>query len=242
MNYYQILKIKEDATTEQIKQQYKHLIKTYHPDLYEGDKAYANEKTKEITEAYKILVNPTTRNDYDLLLESEKYNIIYEENIAEYDYTHTEGNQEEFDSNIKDAKFFKKYSKKYHKTVYDVATEQYDKITEKTLDYIFSSNNILKILFFVILILVVLIFFFTQILELKNMKLEKIKNSVVRPFLYSTPKYEAPSEFDLATISEKDLKDEFGDDVLNYIEDGPFEDINELKMFYYYNQLSMQDE
>ena len=28
------------------------------------------------TEAYKILVNPTTRNDYDLLLESEKYNIL----------------------------------------------------------------------------------------------------------------------------------------------------------------------
>ena len=50
---------------------YKVLIKTYHPDLYKGDKVFANEKTKEITQAYKILVNPTTRNDYDMLLYDE---------------------------------------------------------------------------------------------------------------------------------------------------------------------------
>ena len=63
MNYYQILGIPEDASSDQIKQQYKQLIKKYHPDLYKGDKAFANEKTKEITQAYKILVDSTSRND-----------------------------------------------------------------------------------------------------------------------------------------------------------------------------------
>lgn len=241
MNYYQILKVKENATTEEIKQAYKNLIKTYHPDLYAGDKDYANEKTKEITEAYKILVNPTSRNDYDMVLESERYEVIYEDIDNKYDYTYTEGNQDEFESNLKDEKFFKRYSKKYKKTVYDIATEKYDEVTEKTLDYIFSSNKALKILFFVTLILIVSIFFLTQLLELKNMKLEKIRNSSVRPFLYSTQKYEEPSEFDLAAISESDLKEKFGDDVLNYVENGPFESITELKKFYYYNELAIQE-
>ena len=81
MNYYDILGIPHDATTEQIKQRYKVLIKTYHPDLYNGDKTYANEKTKEITQAYKILVNPETRNNYDILLYDE-----YLEANANYDY------------------------------------------------------------------------------------------------------------------------------------------------------------
>ena len=50
-NYYKILDVKKDATQEEIKISYKNLMKKYHPDLYQGDKTYAEKKAKEINGA-----------------------------------------------------------------------------------------------------------------------------------------------------------------------------------------------
>lgn len=65
-NYYKILGVKKDSTQEEIKSSYKNLIKKYHPDLYQGDKAYAEKKTKEINGAYEVLSDPEARKQYDL--------------------------------------------------------------------------------------------------------------------------------------------------------------------------------
>ena len=68
-NYYKILQIDKDASPEIIKVAYKLLVKKNHPDLKEGeDKKNAEEKIKEINEAYDVLSNPTKKAEYDQTL------------------------------------------------------------------------------------------------------------------------------------------------------------------------------
>lgn len=65
MNYYQILKVQKDATSEQIRDSYITLIKKYHPDIYTGNKEYAEKITKELNDAYDVLSNSEKRAEYD---------------------------------------------------------------------------------------------------------------------------------------------------------------------------------
>ena len=46
MNHYEVLGIKKTATTSEIKEAYKELVKKYHPDIYPGDKSYAEKTNK----------------------------------------------------------------------------------------------------------------------------------------------------------------------------------------------------
>ena len=57
-DYRQILEVPADATPEQIKAQYKRLVRIYHPDRFtsEQDKQYVEAKLKEITDEYPILI------------------------------------------------------------------------------------------------------------------------------------------------------------------------------------------
>lgn len=66
MTYYEILGVSQSASQKEIKSAYKQLIKKYHPDIYSGDKNFAENKTKEINEAYDILSDTDKRRDYDL--------------------------------------------------------------------------------------------------------------------------------------------------------------------------------
>lgn len=72
MNYYELLQVSENASDEVIKMAYKALVKKYHPDTFKGDKAFAEEKTKEINEAYDVLSDPVKRQEYDLFLKQQK--------------------------------------------------------------------------------------------------------------------------------------------------------------------------
>ncbi|MCX8030368.1 MAG: molecular chaperone DnaJ [Thermodesulfovibrionales bacterium] len=63
-DYYKILNVNKDATQEEIKKAYRKLARKYHPDLNPGDKA-AEEKFKEINEAYAVLSDPQKRSQYD---------------------------------------------------------------------------------------------------------------------------------------------------------------------------------
>ena len=65
MNYYEILNISQKATNKEIKNSYKSLVKKYHPDLYKGDKNFAENKIKEINEAYEVLSDTSKRKEYD---------------------------------------------------------------------------------------------------------------------------------------------------------------------------------
>lgn len=65
-DYYQILGVSRDATLEEIKRAYRRLALKYHPDRNPGDKE-AEEKFKEINEAYAVLSDPEKRRQYDML-------------------------------------------------------------------------------------------------------------------------------------------------------------------------------
>ena len=72
MNYYELLQVREDASDEVITMAYKALAKKYHPDTYEGDKAFAEMKMKEINAAYSVLSDATKRAEYDIFLRQQK--------------------------------------------------------------------------------------------------------------------------------------------------------------------------
>lgn len=70
MTHYEILGISKKASAEEIKNAYKKLVKKYHPDVYPGDKIFAEKKIKEINEAYDILSVPQKKAEYDESLNS----------------------------------------------------------------------------------------------------------------------------------------------------------------------------
>ena len=65
MTFYEILEISENASQEVIRMAYKALCKKYHPDLYEGDKKFAEEQMKKINEAYDTLSDDSKKKIYD---------------------------------------------------------------------------------------------------------------------------------------------------------------------------------
>ena len=63
-DYYESLGLQKGAGDDEIKKAYRKLAKEYHPDLHPGDKS-AEEKFKEIGEAYEVLSDPDKKAKYD---------------------------------------------------------------------------------------------------------------------------------------------------------------------------------
>ena len=65
-DYYAVLGVPREASSEDIKKAFRKLARTYHPDVAK-DKTTAEEKFKEINEAYEVLGDPQNRKKYDQL-------------------------------------------------------------------------------------------------------------------------------------------------------------------------------
>ena len=63
MSFYDVLGVKKDASQEQIKKAYRKLAHKYHPD--KNNSSEAAEKFKKINEAYEVLGDTKSRQDYD---------------------------------------------------------------------------------------------------------------------------------------------------------------------------------
>ena len=63
-DYYEVLGVAKTATADEIKKAYRKLAIQYHPDKNPGNKE-AEEKFKEATEAYEVLIDDKKRSVYD---------------------------------------------------------------------------------------------------------------------------------------------------------------------------------
>jgi len=64
-DYYEVLGVDKNASDADIKKAFKRLARKYHPDLNRDDPKTAEEKFKEVNEAYSVLSDPKKRQQYD---------------------------------------------------------------------------------------------------------------------------------------------------------------------------------
>ncbi len=64
-DYYQTLGVERKASVEEIKRAFRRLAKKYHPDMAKGDKKEAEERFKDVSEAYEVLADSAKRQRYD---------------------------------------------------------------------------------------------------------------------------------------------------------------------------------
>ncbi|WP_224999487.1 J domain-containing protein [Cesiribacter sp. SM1] len=72
VNYYHILGLSRTATQVEVKAAYRKLALRYHPDK-NGGSSYAEERFKQISEAYRVLSDPRRKARHDWALEYENY-------------------------------------------------------------------------------------------------------------------------------------------------------------------------
>ena len=87
-DYYKILGVDKNATEKDIKSSYRKLAKKYHPDLNPNDKV-AQEKFKEVNEAYEVLSDADKRKKYDMFGSGYDFSAGSNFDPSQFGYTYT---------------------------------------------------------------------------------------------------------------------------------------------------------
>jgi molecular chaperone DnaJ len=64
-DYYEVLGVARGASPEEVKKAFRRLAKEHHPDMHKENKKAAEERFKEVSEAYEVLADPEKRRRYD---------------------------------------------------------------------------------------------------------------------------------------------------------------------------------
>ncbi|HYQ84557.1 MAG TPA: DnaJ domain-containing protein, partial [Rubrobacter sp.] len=64
LDLYKVLEVSKEASQDEIRRSYRRLARKYHPDANPGDRQ-AEERFKEIQQAYEVLSKPEKRREYD---------------------------------------------------------------------------------------------------------------------------------------------------------------------------------
>ena len=73
MNYYKVLQVKRQAALPEIKCAFRKLLKRFHPDHNHTAAAWAEQRTREIVEAYHVLSDERRRKHYDQQLRLQSF-------------------------------------------------------------------------------------------------------------------------------------------------------------------------
>ena len=179
MNYYQVLGVPEKASDKEIKKAYKKLVKKYHPDIFHGDKEFAENKIKEINEAYETLSDSMLKAEYDEALNNETSTTPFDptkrSSQAQDNYNY---NSRYRDNDFYNSDSYRNYSYRYYGRSHSSQEfEEYKKSQQKVKDTDgFFSASKAKIILFVgitsiilIIVLIVLLNVLKEITSPNNM-------------------------------------------------------------------------
>lgn len=165
-NYYEILEVSENASYEVIEKAYKVLAKKYHPDAWSNNQSYwAEDRFKEITEAYQTLSNDKLRKEYDIMIGinnsfEDKYNNLYNENEKLKQEVNRMKIKNKSDNYINDTKGNKNNSQSYFgRYVSTIKSLIYNEIKKSPEE----RSKDFKALILTIIIISILIFIFWKV-------------------------------------------------------------------------------